>query len=498
MEERKEDIAETPENPDEQEDYPLIDEIGNMAEEGADQEGVLPIAEEDTREEFENSSQKEKEIKRSRKLRLQKGEIKEKIKATPVKPPVRKTARKNIAQKKDRPGEERAQKKNVPSPDVPRKNIESGFGLLDKIIIIIAILIIIFGITGLVLINSIEKKLSDNGLKPTSPATVEKGQVSLYYINYSGCQECDRDIAAFKSQLEAQNLIVKDEKYYDYENDKGVELLQSSKITHIPAFLIRGDIDNLSLDNFARTDDTLVQQDIPAPYYDLEQRKIIGRVTAINLIDSSCKECMDLSILLTQLRGIGIDLYENMTIDITTTEGKRLLSKYTIEKVPTVLLDKEAGVYPALTAGWSQIGSIEEDGMYVLRNVTPPYKNMKTGSIEGLVRVTYLIDKSCVTCYNVTLHKAVLVGRLGLKIDKEQTVDIAETDGQNLIKSYAITAVPTIIVSSDASVYAVFSQIWNIIGTQEKDGSFVFRNMAALNNQVYKNLTNNETVNSLS
>ena len=71
------------------------------------------------------------------------------------------------------------------------------------------------------------------------------------------------------------------------------------------------------------------------------------------------------------------------TVDIASDEGKALIKKYSIKSVPTIILSKDADAYPALKQIWQQVGSVEEDGNYVFREVTQmgSYKDLTTGDV---------------------------------------------------------------------------------------------------------------------
>ena len=69
-------------------------------------------------------------------------------------------------------------------------------------------------------------------------------------------------------------------------------------------------------------------------------------------------------------------------VDLSSDKGKELVQKYSIEKVPTVILSDEVRVYPSST-GLGQFFSLEKDGSYVFRqlDVVGAYKDLATNSI---------------------------------------------------------------------------------------------------------------------
>jgi len=110
-----------------------------------------------------------------------------------------------------------------------------------------------------------------------------------------------------------------------------------------------------------------------------------------------------------------------------------------------------------------------------------------------LVYVDYLIDQECTDCYDVTLHKLILF-RLGLRLGDERFIDISSEQGQAFIERYAITLVPTVVLSQEAQQYDLFEQVWPDVGTKEDDGSYVFRAVDSLINMTYRDLDQNKII----
>ena len=170
-----------------------------------------------------------------------------------------------------------------------------------------------------------------------------------------------------------------------------------------------------------------------------------------------------------------------------------MIQKYDINKLPTLLFSNDLAEYPDIAGTWAERGSVEPDGMYVLREVGAPYYDFDSGNIKGLVEVTYLVDESCEECYDVAVHKSIL-GKYGVKINSEKTVDIASSEGKEILEKYEITQVPTIVLSEGVSVYSQLAQIWASVGSVEEDDSYVFRNVANMGGIVFKDLETGELV----
>ena len=106
---------------------------------------------------------------------------------------------------------------------------------------------------------------------------------------------------------------------------------------------------------------------IQPPYRDLVQNKITGMAELIMITDESCTECYDVTINKRIIEGMGVVIDKESTFDVNSAEGKKLISKYNISKVPAILISPEAREYKTLVNAWRQVGSIEEDGWFVMR-----------------------------------------------------------------------------------------------------------------------------------
>ena len=88
---------------------------------------------------------------------------------------------------------------------------------------------------------------------------------------------------------------------------------------------------------------------------------------------------------MTQAFGIVLD--EEKTLDISSAEGKNLVSKYKIEKIPATVISLDADAYPALKQVWIDprqgVGTIESDGWYVFRatEAMGTWKNTTSGQV---------------------------------------------------------------------------------------------------------------------
>ena len=72
------------------------------------------------------------------------------------------------------------------------------------------------------------------------------------------------------------------------------------------------------------------------------------------------------------------------TFDIKDIKGRQVRVKYDIKNVPTVIITGDLDAYETLKAAWDQVGTIEDDGAYVFRELDVlqvPYKDLTSGEI---------------------------------------------------------------------------------------------------------------------
>ena len=346
-------------------------------------------------------------------------------------------------------------------------------------------------------------QLSDS-LKSKIASTTEAkrpAKLLLIGIDVEGCTGC-YDINAVISKLEALNVNITTEDIFDWKSPQVSELIQKYNIQKVPTLLVFGEINKSSaITGFwsgygVTVQDALVLTKQSPLYYDVATGKEIGRVNAIYLNSTKCPDCADQSGWIDTLRQNDIILGDIKYVDADTPEGFDLADKYNISFAPTFIFSSDLGAYDIIKQNWAGVGSVEEDGSYVLRSNAVPYYDLKTSKIRGLVTLAYITDKSCTTCYNVSIHKTIFGNPLGfaMKIVNESSHDISDAAGKALIDKYKITNVPTVIMKGDPAAYARLTAVWPQVGTVESDGSYVFRNVGLLG-VVYMNLSSGKIVN---
>jgi len=210
--------------------------------------------------------------------------------------------------------------------------------------------------------------------------------LKLTKITTPDCPDCF-DVEAAIAALKKQNVSVSEEKTLVLTSDSAESLIKQLGIKRLPTYIATGEVNKNNLESFIKTngeikDSTFIFTNITPVFIDSESKKEIGRVSVIYLVDSTCAGCYDPVKIQKPilLQGYGVKLGDERSLDIASQEGKRLVAKYKITQVPTVLLSPDADQYARLKNVWKNVGTIESDGWYLFRELKQlgdiKYKNL--------------------------------------------------------------------------------------------------------------------------
>ncbi|MEW6722974.1 MAG: hypothetical protein AB1324_06955, partial [Candidatus Micrarchaeota archaeon] len=351
-----------------------------------------------------------------------------------------------------------------------------------------------------------------NATAPTQPQANETGElpgpqkpeVDLIMIEAPGCDECN---AGGYLLTQAQTIIIQTDSFevdesrtIQYPGQEASALVSEYNITELPALIITGDTssDPAFIASWTdgvgslESDGALVTRLRYPPFYDIENGTVVGLVEGLGIRATGCLECGEPLIFISSLEGPEIGMaFSNKTVyDENDSEAQELIAKYNITKLPVLLLKADqASEYPVF-GQLETLGSVEEDGWYVLRDVAPPYIDLAANrTLRGLVTSVHIVNSSCAECFDIAGLSAYIEQQTGLVVVNQSTYEADSSEGAALISKYNITAIPTVIYSPDVSYYPRFEEIWTgQENTVEEDGWFVFRDHAAVG-VVYQNVS---------
>ncbi len=208
------------------------------------------------------------------------------------------------------------------------------------------------------------------------------------------------------------------------------------------------------------------------------------------ITEESCKDCFNLNPILDNLKKENIKISSSQAIDSATAEGKQLITKLGIKKLPTFLVKGELQKNSVLAQFFSKTGDTI-DGTFVFRQVGGPYLDVAAGKVLGRVSMVLLMDIACSECYDVTQHEIILK-QFGMQ-PSSKVVDIKSALGASLVNAYKIKMVPAFILTGDVNAYPDFKAVWPQVGIVARDGAYVFTTGVPFMG-VYKNLTTNKVI----
>lgn len=363
---------------------------------------------------------------------------------------------------------------------------------IENILLGAAVLLGIVLVINVALTFNIGKDLKNAAESIKEAAKPAKIEIML--VENSKCTDCF-DISAVISQIKNANVNVTKETRVEFNSREGREITTKYSIEKVPAVIVTGEIGKLDIGGLEKKENAFVLAAQNPPYTNAATGKIEGRVALYILREPSCEKCSDLAPLISQIKGAGVRISEEKILAPDSKEGSALIKKYNIGFAPSIVLSRDASAYVVVQQAWPHIGTRETDGNYVLRLASPPFINLTTGKLNGLVDIVYLTDKSCQQCYNVNQHREILVHpqSFAIKLEKEETSDISDARGKELIAKYNITQIPTVVLSGEVGVYPS-SQALKQFFSVEKDGSYVFRKVPVVG--TYKDLATGQVVSS--
>ncbi|MFH1895498.1 MAG: hypothetical protein ABIJ74_02890 [archaeon] len=211
------------------------------------------------------------------------------------------------------------------------------------------------------------------------------GKVNLLEIKNSSCTDCI-DLNFVFTDLSQLGVLFESHRTIEFDSAEAKDLIEFYLIDRIPVVLLGGDVIEYDFITSVWDQVGIIDEDgtfvynEAVPYYDLFSGETKGLVEVTKLVDANCSDCLDVNLLLLPLNQFGVKITKETTIDVSSEEGKALIEKYLIQKVPTIIVSSEAEEYLDFFVSWPDLGSQEEDGKFVFRNleaVGQPFKTLE-------------------------------------------------------------------------------------------------------------------------
>jgi len=201
-----------------------------------------------------------------------------------------------------------------------------------------------------------------------------RGVVDIKELVDNNCSDCT-SLSQFKTQFEGFGIKFNSYEVIDSDSIKGKELIKDNNLEFAPVLLLSKNIEEYwwvfeSLKNYVTLEKNYYVFNTPvAPYMDLVTNKEKGKVDLIEINNNTCLDCFNVSSLKDSFIKMGVYFENEKTIDIESIEGKTMVRKYNITKIPTVILSNGINDYKNLESTLTEAGTIEKDGSFVFRNL---------------------------------------------------------------------------------------------------------------------------------
>lgn len=233
----------------------------------------------------------------------------------------------------------------------------------------------------------LDKKIAE-AKEAERPANLE-----ILTLKDSNCQECFK-LDPLLAVIKKENVKIITEMNVEVASAEGMDLIKKYNIDKAPMLIISGEIEkNETLKKLWQQlgevkDNIFILRNVGAPYLLTISGDIRGKVKLVELTDTKCKQCYDVTKHEAILKNFGVYLEDTKILDFGSKEAKKLVSNYKIKLLPTIILTGDLSAYPDINAVWPQVGTVEKDGTYIFREGVKQmgtYKDLTSGKIIAAV-----------------------------------------------------------------------------------------------------------------
>lgn len=219
-----------------------------------------------------------------------------------------------------------------------------------------------------------------------------------------------------------------------------------------------------------------------------------ANISILMINDPLCSDCADIAFIISAVKKTNVKIIKEESFAAGSAEAKDLINKFGIQKLPSFVITGEVNKNEDVKKIFSQIGEIKDDA-FKFNYFIAPYLDLASNSVKGKVAVTYINDKTCKECYDTAPFKQILSANLGMTNPAVVVLDKSDKAAQSLITKYKIKSVPTLVLTGDVSDYPSLIGVWLQIGTLEKDGTWVLRDIKKVNpNLIYRDLATGKII----
>lgn len=232
---------------------------------------------------------------------------------------------------------------------VKRRVVKRGSWFV--LIFLIGLLVLTYLITS----KRFESVSSVNVINGTSSVN----GVNLTVIQCGGCFDASQII----DELISAGINISRITYLNESSSDGFEtlpiIIMSENIRDYPFF------NSLKYYGYWRSGEFVMNKMEP-PVKNLSSGELLtGEVELIFVQPFNCTNCYDVRVHKLILNRFGLRIISERTV----YEDDSLVEKYNITKIPTIILSPQAQLYSTFMRVWSSVGTVEDDGFLVFRDV---------------------------------------------------------------------------------------------------------------------------------
>lgn len=192
-----------------------------------------------------------------------------------------------------------------------------------------------------------------------------------------------------------------------------------------------------------------------------------------------CENCFEANKIIQRIDSSHNIKYKSESISYDNALSQKYIETYDIKNLPAIIISGNIE-NKKITSAWNALFGEKRNERIIIENLLP-YYDLKSGRVKGVISATLIKDATCENCFDENTYINILRGQFGVFISDTTVYDIASKDGKALVQKYAISKVPTLILSPETKEYSSLVSSWTEVGTIEKDGWFIFREVQKLN-----------------
>jgi hypothetical protein len=161
--------------------------------------------------------------------------------------------------------------------------------------------------------------------------------------------------------------------------------------------------------------------------------------------------------------------------------------------VPALVFSKEIRDYNFFEQFWF-LGSLESNGVFAIRKKYPPYKDLDSNQVKGMLFITIIEPSSCWACKDSKDLLNFLSSRFGLRFSVIRVIDVNAQETPILSERYAVQYAPAALIQGELMLFEGMKELWPKIGRVFEDGVYAFDNPPVLGEGYYYDLNSKKIV----